>query len=75
MGDCSAVAGLVKGGMWWKLYQAMLAFAGGSYAISEGLTGYAVGFFAFIAAAYGTLATARIIDLCRRAHGRYRRPL
>jgi hypothetical protein len=43
-----------------KLIQLLLAFAGGSFAIHEGLTGYSVGFFALMSAIIGTMIIVKI---------------
>ena len=58
--------------MWMKAFQLLCAFAGGSYAISDGLTGYAVAIVSVGLAIIGTLAWAAIAKLWGRAKQAYR---
>ena len=57
--------------MWMKAFQLLCAFAGGSYAISDGLTGYAVAIVSIGAALIGNLTLAAIGKLWGRAKQSY----
>lgn len=57
--------------MWMKAFQLLCAFAGGSYAISDGLTGYAVAIVSIGSALIGTLALTAISKLWGRAKQSY----
>ena len=52
-----------------KLVQLLLAFGGGSWAISEGADGHVVGLIAFLSALFGTMLILRLQRLISRPHG------